>query len=155
MRTRNVFAIAIAAALANSPSRAEEWVSVKKTSDSHPTEISLDVSSITVKKNIRIAQTKYVALLPWPDNAQPFDGAAFGIRRVSFDCKSALTKVGSVELHYTDGRMGWLDVKQTWTPAADGFAKKMLRVVCAYKDPKRTGVPRARSRSKRQMVSDA
>ena len=55
----------------------------------------------------------------------------FGIQRVSFDCYSALVKVGSTELHYADGRLGFIDVKPSWNPVDDALTKKMLDLVCA------------------------
>jgi hypothetical protein len=64
----------MAATLASAALHAEEWLSLSKTSGDRPTEIFIDLSSIVLKNDIRIAQTKYVAILPWRDNAQPFNG---------------------------------------------------------------------------------
>ena len=97
MRTRIVIPTALAAVLACNAAHAEEWLSLSKTSDSHPTEILLDLSSITVKKNIRTAQTKHRPLLPWADGTQPPGGVAFGLQNMSFNCKSALARTGSVD----------------------------------------------------------
>ena len=133
--------MALAAALCGA-AHAEEWLSLSKTSGDRPTEIFIDLSSIALKNDIRIAQTKYVALLPWHDNAQPFNGAAFGIRRVSFKCKSALANVGSVELHFSDGgSAGFFDVEQSWKPVDDPVTKRMFDFVCAFKSPRRDETP--------------
>jgi hypothetical protein len=125
--------MAIAAALASFPALAEVWVSLSKTSDSHPTEIFLDISSITVIDNIRSAQTKSVALLPWRDNTQPFNGAAYGIQRRSFDCNAGLIQFGGIVLHSADGRIAaYLDVEQSWKPVDDPLTKKIFDLVCAW-----------------------
>jgi hypothetical protein len=133
MRTRIVFAMALAAALVYSAAHAEEWLSLSKTSDDRPVEIFIDMSSITVKNNIRTAKTKYVPLLPWRNNAQPIDEAAFGIQRRSFDCKTGMVQVGAMELHSADGSLGFIDVEQSWKPADEPLTKKMLKLVCASK----------------------
>jgi hypothetical protein len=120
MRTGTVFVIAMTAALACSAAYAEYWLSLSKTSDDRPTEIFIDMSSIVLKDNIRIAQTKSVAVLPWRDNAQPFNGAAYGFQRRSFDCTAGLVQLGGMELHSADGKIaGFLDVEQSWKPAED------------------------------------
>jgi hypothetical protein len=75
MRTGIVLAVAVAMTLACPAAIAEEWLSLSKTSDSHPTEMFLDLASITVKTNIRIAEMKFVPLLPWADGTQLLDGA--------------------------------------------------------------------------------
>jgi hypothetical protein len=131
MRTRIVFAVAITAALTCSAARAEEWLSLSKTSGDHPTETLIDVSSIVRKDNIRTVRTKSVALLPWHDNTQPYNGAAVGIQRRSFDCTAGLVQVGGVELHSANGSIvGFLDVEQSWKPAEDSLTKKMFDLVC-------------------------
>ena len=131
MQTRIVVAVTLTAALTGSPAHAEEWLSVSKTSDDHPTEIFIDISSIVLKDNIRIAQTKWVALLPWPGHAQPFNGAAFGFQRWSFDCTAGLVQTGGAELHSADGRIaGFLDGEQRWRPVEDPVTKKMFDLVC-------------------------
>jgi hypothetical protein len=134
MRTRIAFAIAMAATLASAALHAEEWLSLSKTSGDRPTEIFIDLSSIVLKNDIRIAQTKYVAILPWRDNAQPFNGAAFGIQHSSFDCNAGLIQAGGTELHSADGgSLGFIDVEQSWKPAEDPLTKKMFDLVCAWK----------------------
>ena len=134
MRTRTVFVAAMAAALACSAALAEDWLSLSKTSDDRPTEIFIDLSSIALKDNIRIAQTKWVALLPWRNNAQPFNGAAYGFQRRSFDCTAGLVQVGGMELHSADGKIAaFLDVKPSWSPAEDLLTKKMFDLVCGWK----------------------
>jgi hypothetical protein len=137
MRTRIVFALAIATTLASTALLAAEWVSLTKTSGDRPREIFIDMSSIVLKDDIRNAQTKYVALLPWRDNAQPFNGAAFGIQRTSFNCNAGLVQVGGVELHSADGgSMGFIDVEQSWKPVDDPLTKKILDIVCTFKNPR-------------------
>jgi hypothetical protein len=136
MRTRIVFFLVLAAQLVSSAAHAEEWLSLAKTTDDRPTEVFIDMSSILLKDNIRIANTKYVALLPWRDNAQPFNGAAFGFQHRSFDCNAELVQMGGIELHSADGRIvGFLDVEQSWKPADDPLTTKMLDLVCAFKNP--------------------
>ena len=140
MQTRIVFAIALAAALVSSAAHAEDWLSLSKTSDDRPTEIFIDLSSIMLKDNIRTAETKFVALLPWRNNAQPINGAAFGIQRRSFDCTAGLIQDGGIALHYTDGKIaGFLDVEQSWQPAEDALTKKMFDLVCAWKPTTQPG----------------
>jgi hypothetical protein len=137
MRTGTVFVTAMAAALTFSVARAENWLSLFKISDDRPTEIFIDLSSITLKDNIRSAQTKKVALLPWRDNTQPFNGAAYGIQRVSFDCNAGLVQVGGPELHSVDGRIvAFLNVEQSWQPVDDPVTEKMFDLVCGFKDPR-------------------
>jgi len=134
MRTRIVFVMATLATLASPVLPAEEWLSLSKTSDEHPTEFFIDISSIVLKDNIRSAQTKSVALLPWRDNTLPFNGASYGIQRRSFDCNAGLVQVGGSELHFADGRIaGFLDVEQSWNPVEDPLSKKMFDLVCAWK----------------------
>jgi hypothetical protein len=48
MQTRIVFAIALVAALVWSAAHAEDWLSLPKTSDDRPTEIFIDLSSMSV-----------------------------------------------------------------------------------------------------------
>jgi hypothetical protein len=122
----------MAATLPSAALHAQEWLSLTKTSGDRPTEIFIDVSSIAVKNNIRTAQTKSVPLLPWPDNAKPFNGAAIGIQRMSFDCNAGLVQVGGIELHSADGgSVAFLDVEQSWKPVEDPLTKKMFDLVCA------------------------
>jgi hypothetical protein len=143
IRTRLVMALDIAAGLVSFPALSEEWISVSKTSDSHPTEIFLDVSSITIKKNIRVAHTKYVPILSWPNNAQPLDGAELGIQLVSFNCKIALVEVGSMGLHFANGREGVIDVVPSWIPAEGPLTKRMLKLVCTFQNQRATSQIRA------------
>lgn len=129
--------MALAAALVCSAAYAEEWLSVSKTSDDRPTETFIDMSSIVLKDGIRIARTKAVALLPWQDNTQPFNGAAYAIQRRSFDCHAGLVQVGGVELYSAAGAIvAFLDVEQSWKPVEDPLTKKMLDLVCGFKDPR-------------------
>jgi hypothetical protein len=134
MRTRIVIAIALATTLVSRAAPAEEWLSLSKTSGDRPMEIFIDMSSIVLKNDIRIAQTKFVAVLPWRDNAQPLDGAVFGIQRRSFDCNAGLVQVGGMELHSADdSSVGFIDVEQSWKPAEDPLTKKMFDLVCSWK----------------------
>jgi hypothetical protein len=133
MRTRIMFAVAVATALICPAAHAEDWRSLCKSSDDHPTEIFIDMSSVVLKDNIRIAKTKHVALLPWRDNTQPFNHAVWGIQRVSIDCNAGLIQVGGIELHSAGGRIaGFLDVEQSWKPAEDSLTKKMFDFVCEW-----------------------
>jgi hypothetical protein len=130
MRTRIVFAMALAAALVSPAALADEWMSISKTSDSHATETFLDPSSITVTDNIRTVRTKSVLLSPRNDNERRI---AFALRPMSFDCKASLVQAGSVEIHYTDiERLGFIDVERSWKPAEDPLTKKMFDLVCAW-----------------------
>jgi hypothetical protein len=134
MRTRFVFVMAMATTLVSPAAHAEDWRFLSKTSDDHPAEIFIDMSSIVLKDNIRSAQTKNVALLPWHDGTRPFNGAAYGIQRVSFNCNAALVQVGGPELHPVDGRIvAFLNVEQSWKPVDDSLTKKMFDLVCAWK----------------------
>jgi hypothetical protein len=136
MGTRIVFAMAMGAALVSPAALAEGWISVQKTTGDRPTEIFLDISSIVLKGEIRSAQTKYVALLPWRNSAQPTNGAAFGIQRTSFNCNAGLVQVGGIELHSADGgSMGFIDVEQSWKPVDDPLTKQILDIVCTFKNP--------------------
>jgi hypothetical protein len=128
MRTRIAFAIATVAALACSAARAEEWLSLSKTSDDHATETFIDMSSILLKDNIQTVRTKAVLLSPRNDNERRI---AFAIQPMSFDCKASLVQVGSAEIHYTDTQqLGFIDTHKYWKPADDPLTKKMLDIVC-------------------------
>jgi hypothetical protein len=134
MRTRIVIVMALAATLVCPAVYAEEWLSLSKTSDERPTEIFIDLSSIAVENNIRSAQTKSVALLPWRNSAQPFNGATFGLQRISFDCNAGLVQVGGIVLHSADGSsVAFFNVEQSWKPLEDPLTKKMFDLVCAWK----------------------
>jgi hypothetical protein len=116
---------------------AEDWRSLSKTSGDRPVEIFIDMSSISAKNDIRAARTKSVPLLPWRNNAQPSNGAAYGIQRRSFDCSAGLVQFGGIALHSADGgSLGFIDVEQTWKPAEDPLTKQMFDIVCAFKSPK-------------------
>jgi hypothetical protein len=133
MRTRTVFAITMAAILANHAALAGDWLSLTKTSDDHPTEIFIDVSSIALNNNIRTVRTKAVLLLPQGDDERR---VAFGIQPMSFDCKVSLVQAGSIEIHYTDTeRLGFIDTHKSWKPADDPLTQKLLRLVCTFKHP--------------------
>jgi len=41
-----------------------------------------------------------------------------------------------MELHYADGGLGWLDVVPSWRPADDEFTRKMMDLVCSFKNPR-------------------
>lgn len=138
VRTRIIFAIAFATVFVCRVALAEDWLSLTKTSGDRPVEIFIDTSSISVKNAIRTARTKSVPLLPWRNNAKPFNGAAYGTQRRSFDCSAGLIQFGGVELHSADGgSLGFIDVEQSWKPAEDPLTKQMFDIVCAFKSPKK------------------
>ena len=132
MRTTIVFVLASIAAAYVPPAMAEQWVFISKTTDPHPAELFLDMSSISEKNDVRVAQTKAVPLAPWPENTPPADRVSFGLTTISFDCNAGLVKVGSTELHYADGRLGFMDIKQSWEPVDDPSTKRLMDLVCAW-----------------------
>jgi hypothetical protein len=133
MRTRIMFALAVTTALICPAAHAAEWLSLSKTSDDHATETFIDMSSVVLKDNIRTVRTKFVLLSPRNDNERRI---AFGILRMSFDCKGSLAQAGSIEIHYTDtGRLGFIDTHRSWKPADEPLTQKLLGLVCALKNP--------------------
>jgi hypothetical protein len=133
MRTRTVFAITMLAILANHAALAEDWLSLTKTSDDHPTEIFIDLSSVVLKNNIRTVWTKSVLLSPQGNDERRI---AFGIQPMSFDCKASLVQAGSIEIHYTDTeRLGFIDTHKSWKPADDPLTQMLERLVCTFKHP--------------------
>jgi hypothetical protein len=123
--------IVLAMALACSDAQAEEWQSLSKSYDDHPTETFIDMSSIVLKDNIRTARTKAVLLSPRNDNERRI---AFALQPMSFDCKASLVQVGSAEIHYTDtDGLGFIDTHKSWKSAEDPLTKKMFDFVCAWK----------------------
>ena len=135
MRTRIVFILSVTAALVSPAAPADEWTSIYKTSDSRATETFLDLSSITVTDNIRTVRKKSVLLSPRNDNERRI---AFALQPMSFDCRMSLVQAGSIEIHYADMKeLGAIDTHRSWEPPDDPVTKKMLDLVCAYKDPRR------------------
>jgi hypothetical protein len=130
-RGARISPIILVMALACGAARAEEWLSLSKTSDDHATETFIDMSSIVLKDNIRTVQTKAVLLSPRNDNERRI---AFALQPISFDCKASLVQVGSAEIHYTDTQqLGFIDTHKSWEHADDPLTKKMLNFVCAWK----------------------
>jgi hypothetical protein len=123
--------LAMAATMAGTTARAEEWLSLSKTSDEHPTEVFIDLSSITVTDNLRTVRRKAVLLSPRNENERRI---AFAIQPMSFDCKASLVQAGSVEIHYTDTEnLGFIDTHKSWEPVNDPLTQKLLSLVCAFK----------------------
>jgi hypothetical protein len=149
MRTGIVFAMTLTAAFVCRAALAEDWRSLTKTSGDRPVEIFIDTSSISVISDIRTARTKSVPLLPWRNNARPFNGAAYGIQRRSFDCNAGLVQFGGIELHSADGAsLGFIDVEQSWKAAEDPLTKQMFDIVCAFKSPQLKSGQAAQQRTK-------
>jgi hypothetical protein len=143
MRKRIVL-LAVYAAVAASPSFAEQWLSVWRDFDSvdeHTYEVLLDVSSIKVnaaQASTRSARVKYVRKQPHA-NDKPADRVAYSITVKSFECGKLRTRLDSSEIHFPDGTMQYVDTRKdegAWHTARSPAARQVLDFVCADKNPK-------------------
>jgi hypothetical protein len=140
MRAIIVLSAAIAAALAVSPSFAQEWLSVWRVvdpDDQHTYEVFIDESSIRAESTTRTATVKYLRTAPH-SRGKSGERVAYSITSKSFQCDARRIRLDTSEIHFPDGSLQYVDArgKAAWHAAHDPAAVKALDIVCAAKNPK-------------------